>query len=97
MLLLKIQSSLMDYVPPFLKKGLFVFFAIDNTDFAEDTVDGKGTTYGTITAVYQKADAAGEPIAPNLKLSDTLNLSVLPHHVLIVPCGKPKPGTDKRE
>ena len=25
------------YVPPFLKKGTFVFFAVDNTDFAEDT------------------------------------------------------------
>ena len=51
------------YVPPFLKKGTFVFFAIDNTDFAEDTVDGKGTTHGTITAVYQKASALGEPVA----------------------------------
>ena len=26
------------YVPPFLKKGAFVFFAADNTDFAEDTI-----------------------------------------------------------
>ena len=58
------------YVPPFLKKGTFIFFAIDNTDFAEDTLDGKGTTYGTITAVYQKADAPGEPTAPVLELSD---------------------------
>ncbi len=32
------------YVPPFLKKGTFVFFAVDNTHFAEDTADGKGTT-----------------------------------------------------
>ena len=44
------------HVPPFLKKGTFVFFAVDNTDFAEDTSDGKGTTPGTITAVYQKVD-----------------------------------------
>lgn len=36
------------YVPPFLKKGTFVFFAADNTDFAEDTADGKGTTHGTV-------------------------------------------------
>ena len=35
------------YVPPFLKKGTFVFFAIDNTDFAEDTVDGKSTTHAS--------------------------------------------------
>ena len=36
-------------VPPFLKKGTFVFFASDNTDFAEDTADGKGTTHGTVS------------------------------------------------
>ena len=51
------------YVSPFLKKGAFVFFAANNTDFVEDTADGKGTTHGTIVAVYRKADAAGEPIA----------------------------------
>ena len=37
------------YVPPYLKKGTFVFFASDNTDFVEDTADGKGTTHGTVT------------------------------------------------
>ena len=52
------------YVPPLLKKGAFVFFAVDNTDFSEDTADGKGTTHGTITAVYQKAEVHGEPVAP---------------------------------
>ena len=30
------------YVPPFLKKGTFMFFASDNTNFAEDTADGNG-------------------------------------------------------
>ena len=54
------------YVPPFLKKGPFMFFASDNTDFAEDTADGKGITHGTVTAIYQKADAPGEPITPPL-------------------------------
>ena len=47
---------------PFLKNCTFVFFASDNTDFAEDTADGKGTTHGTVTAIYQKADVPGEPI-----------------------------------
>ena len=28
------------YVPPFFKKGAFVFFAVDNTDFSEDTAYG---------------------------------------------------------
>ena len=85
------------YVPPFLKKGTFVFFAIDNTDLAEDTVDGKGTTHGTITAVYQKASASGEHLAPSLEIHEAKNLSVLPYHVPIKPCGKPKPGPYKRD
>ena len=54
------------YVPPFLKKGIFVFFAADNIDFAEDTPDGKNTTHGTITAVYQRKDTPGEFIVPKL-------------------------------
>ena len=39
------------HVPLFLRKDTFVFFAVDNTDFAEANADGKGTTHGTITAV----------------------------------------------
>ncbi|KAL7381431.1 hypothetical protein ABVT39_005339 [Epinephelus coioides] len=42
-------------------------------DFAEDTVDEKGTTHGTITAVYQKANAQGEVIAPSLELEEAKN------------------------
>ena len=59
------------YVPPLLKKGTFMFFASDNTDFAADTADGKDTTYGTVTAIYQKADAPGGPITPPLRIGDT--------------------------
>ena len=59
------------YVPPFLINCTFVFFAIDNTDFVEDTVDGKSTTHSTMTAVYEKASTPGELIAPNLKNSGT--------------------------
>ena len=84
------------YVPPFLQKGTFVFSAVDNTNFAEDTADGKCTTHGTITAVYPKAIAPGEVIAPRLELSEAKNLSVAPYHVPIKPCSKPKPGLAKR-
>ncbi|KAJ8050413.1 hypothetical protein HOLleu_03612 [Holothuria leucospilota] len=64
------------HVPPLLKKGPFVFFAIDNADFAEGIADGNGTTHGAITTVYQKANATGESMAPNLKLREAQNLSV---------------------
>ena len=76
------------YVPPFLKRGTFVFFAVDN--FAEDTADGKGTTHGTITAVYQKADAPGESPASPLHITEANSLSVIPHHTAMLPCEKPK-------
>jgi len=47
--------------------------------------------------VYQKASAPGEPIALNLQISEPQNLSVLPYHVPMKTCTKPKPGPYKRE
>jgi len=84
------------YVPPFLKKGIFVFFAVDNTDFAEDTPDGKGTTHGTITAVYQKVNSSKEAIAEPLTVNDAKSLSVTSYHVEMLHCDKPKPQPFKR-
>ncbi|KAM4035633.1 uncharacterized protein ACNLHF_014760 [Anomaloglossus baeobatrachus] len=84
------------YVPPFLKKRGFVFFGVDNMDFAEDTLDGKGNTHGTITAVYKKADVVGEPVAPPLNITDAHTFSVTPYHVHMKPCDKPKPQHTKR-
>ena len=85
------------YVPPFLKKDAFVFFAVDNTDFLEDTANGKGTTHGTITAVYQKAEVPEESVAPPLKIDDAQSLSVTPHHVHMLHCDKLKPQLNKRQ
>ena len=42
------------YIPPFIQQGRFVFFAVDNSDFSEDTQDGKRTTHATATVVYQQ-------------------------------------------
>jgi hypothetical protein len=83
------------YVPPFLKKGKFVFFAVDNNDFAEDTADGKGTTHGTITAVYQRVDARGEQITPPIFVDHTKSqsLSITPYRTPMLHCQKPKPTT----
>ena len=84
------------YVPPFLENGAFVFFAVDSTDFSEDTADGKGTTHGTITAVYQKAEVPGQPVAPPLRIGDAQSLSVTPDHVDILHCNKLKSQVAKR-
>ncbi|KAK5906285.1 hypothetical protein CgunFtcFv8_002167 [Champsocephalus gunnari] len=82
--------------PPFLKKGTFVFFAAENTDFTEDTRYGKGTTHRTITAVYQKIDPSKEPVAEPLIIGDAQSLSVTPYYVDILHCDKPKPQHAKR-
>ena len=44
------------YIPRNVVLGKFVSFAIDNTDFNEDTPDGKRTFHGTLTAVYQRKE-----------------------------------------
>ena len=74
-----------------------MFFAVDNTDFSEDSADGKGTTHKTITAVYQKADVPGEPVAPPFRIGDAQSTeSITPYHVDILHCDKPKPQVAKR-
>ncbi len=85
------------YVPPFIKKGTFVYFAVDNADFLEDTPDGKGTTHGTITVMYQKDNVQGDAVAPPLCITDTSSNRVTPYHTAIVPCSKPKPPPSSSE
>jgi len=43
------------YLPPDIIQGRFVFFAVDNVDFAEDTPDGKHTLHGTYRNGYLPA------------------------------------------
>ena len=42
------------YLPPDFILGRYIFFAVDNVDFAEDTPDGKRTLHGTAIAIYQR-------------------------------------------
>ena len=85
------------YVPTFTKKRVFPFFAADNSDFEEDTPDGKGTTHGTTIAVYQRVTTAGELIAPHLQIAEPTSLSVAPYHVPVLNCNKSNPQIVKRE
>ena len=80
-----------------MKKRVFPFFAADNSDFEDDTPDGKGTTHGTIIAVYQRVNTTGELIAPPLQIVEPKSLSVAPYHVPVVNCNKPKPQIVKRD
>ena len=40
------------FLPTTMHIGSFVFFAVDNSDFKEDTPDGKRTLHATVTAPY---------------------------------------------
>ena len=59
-------------LPDFVKKGVPIFFAVDNIDFLEDTPYGHGTLHGTIIVLYQEEDEDAEPINPPLAIPDKL-------------------------
>ena len=42
------------FIPPKLCKGQFIFFSVDNSDFSEDTPDGKNTLHATAMVVFQR-------------------------------------------
>ena len=52
------------FIPRRLEKGLLVHFAIDNIDFQEDTVDGKGTFHGTVTVAFQPGPSSPSELEP---------------------------------
>jgi len=58
------------YIPPGLKKKRFIFFAVENIDFAEDTVAGKDTLHSTMMTDYQQKDDLADPAVPPLELED---------------------------
>ena len=42
------------YIPPELSRNKFIFFSIDNSDFSEDTPDGKKNLHATAMVVFQR-------------------------------------------
>lgn len=42
------------YIPPELTKGKFIFLSVDNSDFSEDTPDGKNNLHATAMIVSQR-------------------------------------------
>lgn len=67
----QIEASVIDrmdmndgiYIPPDNVLGRHVFFAVDNSDFAEDTPDGKNTFHGTAMAIYQRQQQRDRPLS----------------------------------
>ena len=50
------------FLPPWLVKDTFVWFALDNIEFLESTPCGMNTLHGTALAVYQSAAPDKLPI-----------------------------------
>ena len=65
-------------LPDFIKKGITVFFAINNNDFLEVTQYGLCTLHGCVLVVNQE-DENAEPINPPLDIPD--KSSSKPPHV----------------
>ena len=87
------------YVPPSLTKNTFVFFSADNSDFQEDTPEGKNTLHATAMAVFQPAgdpgivrniNLTGPSRHRSLPLGPGLAVELLPCHIPAntrPPCG----------
>ena len=57
------------YIPPALTKGQFIYFAVENSDFSEDTPEGKNTLHATAMAIFQRQTVN----APKLTLDVSKN------------------------
>ena len=88
------------YMPPNFVEGRFIFFAIDNSDFAEDTPDGTNTLHATAMAIYQRKypeDRLSPLILDDDSKSVTKSLKDLPESMTqLLPCkmpARPKPSS----
>ena len=53
------------FIPPKLCKGQFIFFSVDNSDFSEDTPDGKNTLHTAMVVFQRKRTKDPETIPGN--------------------------------
>ena len=56
-------------LPDFVKKGVNVWFAVDNIDLLEDTPTGQNTFHGTVIVINQRAED-GEPVNQPLVINN---------------------------
>ena len=59
-------------LPDFVKRGVNIWFAIDNIDLLEDTPTGQGTFHGTVVVINQRA-VDGEPMNQPLVIPEKLS------------------------
>ena len=91
------------YIPPGLCNEGHLFFALDNIDFAEDTVDGKNTLHGTVLVAFQQKTGCATRVQEKIQLEQPSRekfLSLVPSTIVdLMPCHinrNPKPKESKR-
>ena len=84
------------YVPHTILKYKAIHFAIDNTDFHNDTPDGKGEFHGTGQILFQKADSKAKTLE-KFKITrsnkTTMKYQYNPF-IYSIPCDKPSPPAE---
>ena len=60
------------YRAPWLVQNMFVWFALDNTEFLESTPSGMNTLHGTVIAVYRTASDSFSALPIDTLCSETL-------------------------
>ena len=58
-------------LPDYVKKGINIWFAVDNIDLLEDTTTGQKTFHGTVIVINQQ-NVDGEPVNQPLVIPDKL-------------------------
>ena len=79
------------YVPPNIISSVPIHFAIDNTDFSNDTPDGKNEFHGTGQIVFQKKQAFENETQLVIERSGERNLKFKKETAKIKTCFKPNP------
>ena len=74
-------------LPDFVRKGVHLWFAVDNIDFLECTAYGQNTLHGTILVLFQRNED-GELINPPLKIP--MKLPANPVKMKIQYCDEPE-------
>lgn len=89
--IMRMESNNGVYIPADFIPGRHIFFAIDNIDFAEDTLNGKDTLHATTMAIYQMCEPDDRP--SNLTLSidaKDRSLTKIPDTITkLLECSKP--------
>ena len=85
------------YVPHTILKDKAIHFAIDNTDFHNDTPDGEGEFHGTGQILFQKADSKAKTLE-KFKITISNKKTTLKYQynpfIYSIPCDKPSPPAE---